>query len=357
MWSGSVWLTDPRPRARLRGSMTPDNASPQPTPGTPIEGTQANQTAAAVSPVAAQAAGGGAATAALYLATVLIWGTSWLAIKFQLTVPAEQSVAYRFTLAAIIQLGFCLATGRSLRFPLRDQAFIALQGALLFALNYILFYIATPHLTTGLVATLFSTIILFNIGFGAIFLRTPIGLRVLLGAVIGLAGMVLIFRPEIAKVEAGTGALIGIGLSVVATASASLGNMASVRNQRAGISVIAANTLGMAYGAAFMWGFVLLRGTPVTFDPSLLYIGSLLYLGLFASVGGFFFYLTLIGRIGADRGAYVTVVFPIVALGLSTVFEGYHWTVEAGLGVILVAAGNVLVLARLRPRAAKGSSQ
>jgi len=56
----------------------------------------------------------------LYTVTVLIWGSTWFAIRFQLgPVPPDLSVAYRFGLAAALLAGYCLLTGRSLRFPLR----------------------------------------------------------------------------------------------------------------------------------------------------------------------------------------------------------------------------------------------
>jgi len=83
------------------------------------------------------------------------------------------------------------------------------------------------------------------------------------------------------------------------------------------------------------------------FEWTVSYVGSLLYLAIFASVLGFTFYLTLLGRIGADRAAYATVLFPIVALTLSTVFEGYEWTMLSLIGVVVVLAGNLLVLSRL----------
>jgi drug/metabolite transporter (DMT)-like permease len=59
-------------------------------------------------------------------------------------------------------------------------------------------------------------------------------------------------------------------------------------------------------------------------------------------------YLTLLGRIGADRAAYATVLFPLVALAISTVVEDYAWTPIALAGVALVLTGNLLVLLAAR---------
>ena len=122
--------------------------------------------------------------------------------------------------------------------------------------------------------------------------------------------------------------------------------MASARNQKAGIPVVQGNAFGMAYGALFTFAVALVRGVPFAFDGSPAYLLSLFYLALFATVFGFGCYLTLLGRIGADRAAYASVVFPVVALGLSTVFEDFRWTAPAFAGVALILLGNVVVLAR-----------
>ena len=282
----------------------------------------------------------------LYVATVLIWGSTWYAIKMQLgTVDPDLSVAYRFIAASTVLIGFCLATGRSLRFAPRHHIFIAAQGLFLFCLNYWLFYYATFELTTGVVAVVFSLIMLMNILNGAVLFGTRVEPRVLGAAGLGVVGLVLVFWDDMAALDLTSGPMVGLGLSIVATYFASLGNMASLRNTRAGLPVLPVNALGMAYGAVFMTVLALLRGAPLSFDFSPGYVGSLLYLAIFGSVLAFGFYLTLLGRIGADRAAYAAVVFPIVALIISTFLEAYVWTVPALIGVALILGGNILAVA------------
>lgn len=283
----------------------------------------------------------------LYVATVLIWGSTWYAIKMQLgTVDPDLSVAYRFIIAAALLIVFCLATGRSLRFAPRHHLFIAAQGLFLFCLNYWLFYYATFELTTGVVAVVFSLIMLMNILNGAVLFGTRVEPKVLAAAGLGLIGLILVFWDDLAALDFTSGPMVGLGLSIVATYSASLGNMASLRNTRAGLPVLPVNALGMAYGAAFMTILALLRGAPISFDFSPGYVGSLLYLAIFGSVLAFGFYLTLLARIGADRAAYAAVVFPTVALIISTFLEDYVWTPPALIGVALILGGNVLAVAK-----------
>ena len=290
-------------------------------------------------------------TPILYLVTVLIWGTSWYAMELQLVLPGELAIAQRYLLSAVMLVGYCLIAGRSLRFSRRDHLFMALQGFFLFCVNYILFYWAAAYLVSGLLAVCFSTITVMNIANGALFFRRRVEPKVALAALLGLIGIGLVFWPELAKVDLSRTAAIGLALSLVATYAASLGNMVTVRHQAAGIPVLEANTIGMSYGALFTVIIVVARGIPFEFVWTPSYLGALFYLAFFASIIGFGAYLTLVERIGADRAAYTGVLFPIVALGVSTFLEHYQWTASAVVGVLLVLAGNLLVLARRRPLA------
>jgi len=281
----------------------------------------------------------------LYLATVLIWGSTWFAIKFQLgIVEAEVSLVYRFALASGILILFCLVTRRNLRFSLSQHFFIALQGLFLFSTNYLIFYWATGRLTSGIVALLFSTVILMNIVNGALFLKQPVRARVVLGAMFGIAGIASIFWSEVTGVGNHEGSWQGLWMCLIATFFASIGNILSARNQKNNLPVLQTNAWGMAYGSLLMVLYALYQGTTFNYDTAFSYSLSLVYLSLFGSILAFGSYLTLIGRIGADKTAYAAVLFPVIALLLSTLFEDYSWTLAAIFGFGLVLIGNYLVL-------------
>ncbi len=285
--------------------------------------------------------------ALLYVVTVLIWGSSWLAIKYQLgSVDPMVSVAYRFLLASAISWLYCRFSGRLMRYSLRDHGFMFLQGASLFALNYWLFYLSELTLTSGLAAVIFSTIVVMNMMNGVLFLKNRLELRVVLGAGIGLFGIIVVFWSEVTDFESGSENLFAVSLAVLATLLASLGNIASARNQRKGIPVVQANTFGMTYGALLMLVLSEATGREFTFEVTLPYVSSLVFLSVFASIIAFWTYLTLLGRVGVERAAYATLFFPLVALGFSTVFEDYQWTASAGIGILLILAGNLLILKR-----------
>ena len=281
----------------------------------------------------------------LYALTVAIWGTSWLGVKYQLGVVApEASAVYRFAIAAVLMLLYCALARRRMRFAPAEHVFMALQGLFLFCTNYVLIYLGTQYLTSGLVAVLFSTIVVMNIFLGALFFGSPVRRRVVLGALVGLPGIGLVFWPELAAFDLARQGTLGLVLCLAGTLSASFGMLISGRNQKQGLPVIQANAYGMTYGTLFMMAYCLAAGTSFGFDPRPLYVGSLVFLAVFATVIAFWSYLTLLGRIGADRAGYASVLFPIVALALSTVYEDYQWTLAAAFGVALVLAGNALIL-------------
>ena len=283
----------------------------------------------------------------LYGATVIIWGTTWLAIKFQLgSVDPMVSVLYRFMAAALTLFLYCKLRGLKMRFRRKDHIFMALQGLVLFSVNYWLIYLAEVHVTSGLVAVIFSGIVFMNMINGAVLLGSPIRSNVLLGGAIGVSGIVLVFWPQLISFNLSDKSALGLVLSVVSTFMASLGNIISARHQQNNLPVIQTNAYGMAYGAAIIGAISLISGKTFSFEMSLTYVGSLFYLSLFGTVIAFGCYLKLIGKIGADRAAYATMLFPIVALGISTVCEGYQWAPNNIIGMAVVLVGNWLVLSK-----------
>jgi drug/metabolite transporter (DMT)-like permease len=280
-----------------------------------------------------------------YLFTVLIWGSTWIGIKLQLgIVDPMVSVTYRFALAAILLLLWCWIRGMKMRFTLKEHGYMLMQGLLLFGFNYLMFYEASLYLTSGLTAVIFSTVVVMNIMNGAIFLGSCVDSRVVFGGGIGLVGMGLVFGPEISGFSLESHGVLGILLGLGATLLASLGNITSARNQKNGLPIVQTNAYGMTYGAIAMGIVSLVCQKQFLFDPSFVYVGSLLFLVVFGSIIAFGCYLSLVGNIGADRAAYATLLFPLVALVISTIWEGYQWTPSSLAGVGLIVLGNFSII-------------
>lgn len=281
----------------------------------------------------------------LYIVTVMIWGSTWLAIEFQLgVVEPEVSVAYRYLAASILLFAWCLARGLKLRFDLRAHGWFVMLGLFLFCLNYILTYRAQIHIISALSAIAFSMMLWMNIINARLFFGVRAGRRVLMGSVLGIGGIVILFAPQISEFSFSDSVIYGTSLALAGAFIASLGNMVSQRAQKLELPVIQSNAWGMFYGAVLTGGIAFVEGHPFTFDPSPSYVLSLAYLSVFGSIVAFGAYLTLLGRIGAHKAGYAVVMFPVVALVLSAMFEGLEITVETIVGTALVLLGNVFVL-------------
>jgi len=282
----------------------------------------------------------------LYAATVLVWGFSWYAIELQIgIVPPEVSVAYRFGLAALIQFAWCLATGVSLKMHPRDHVNCAMLGAMIFGVNLLMVYYATAQIPSGLVSVVFSLITDINIINGRIFLGRKSPPIVWLAAALGVIGIVLVFREDVGAMEASAGAFAGAAFAFVGAYIASAGNIFAIKVQQRGLTVLQSNAWGMAYGALIIATYALIKGSPFTFQWTPQYIGGLLYLAVFGSVAGFGFYLTLVHRMGPERAGYVAVMFPAVALVVSSWLGDMTLTLGMVAGAALILFGNVLVLA------------
>ena len=292
----------------------------------------------------------------LYLATILIWGSTWLAITYQLgEVDPLVSVIYRMALASGLLFAWCRLRQIPLGLSLRDHRFMAAQGCFLFGLNYWTIYWSEVYLPSGLVAVIFSLLVFFNIINGRIFLKHPVTLQTVVGGLVGLTGICMLFYPEFAllsdsaKADSSTilnAPLLGFGLAFIAVVFASLGNIVATRNGNTGISVWAINAWSIFYGTVILTLIALVTGTEFSYGTTLEYSLSLIYLSVFGTILAFGAYLKLLINIGPSRAGYTSLIIPFVAIILSTLFEDYQWTLLAAGGFVLVALGNYMVLKR-----------
>ena len=281
----------------------------------------------------------------LFVVPALIWGSTWLAITWQLGVVApEVSVTYRFAGASLLLAAGCVATHRSLRFPLRDHAFLAGVGLLMICINYNLIYWAERMVVSGLVAVVYSTFVFMTPVAMRLAFGTPVRPRLLAAAALGVTGVFLMFLPELDAAGHGSSMVVGIALTFAATFACVLGTLMAVRNQNAGIPTVQGTTWTMIYGTLFAAIVATSSGASWTFDARPAYVLSLAYLAAFGSVIAFVAYFTLLKRVGATSSSYISVATPVIAILLSTVFEGYRWTPGAGVGLLLAVAGIVLAL-------------
>lgn len=288
----------------------------------------------------------------LYIVTVAIWGSTWIAINYQLgEVAPEVSVAYRFGLAALMIFIICFIKQLPLKFSLKEHTRFFIFGSLLFGANYFFLYMAQQHINSALTCIGFSTLMLMNIINAKIWYKTKITAQVYIGGGIGLFGIIVLFSPQLSDINLSQSTVLGLTLCLVGTGFASFGNMLSIKNQKLNLPIMQTNAWGMAYGATMMVILSLINGTEFTFEYTVSYIGSLLYLSVFGSVIAFGCYLTLLTRIGAHKASYATIMFPAIAVLISTFVENFEWHIATVIGFICILIGNLIVLSKPKSNA------
>lgn len=281
----------------------------------------------------------------LYAICTLIWGSTWLVITFQVDSASPiASVFWRFSLGGVLLFSYCLITKKKLTYSKSDHLNFMTMGLFMFSINYMLVYWSETMVSSGIAAICFTVIVPYNMIGMRIFFKKPITSKVIMGSVLGGIGIALIFMNEILGLHATQSTVFGLILGLIATLSASAGNMLSQKSYRKAVPVVVSNTWGMLYGSIFtlLVGLVLQHSFAVPMTVK--YLSSLMYLSLFGSVFAFGAYLSLAGRIGAERAAYSGVVSPVIALTLSSMYEDFKWTPYIITGVALCLLGNVLTL-------------
>jgi drug/metabolite transporter (DMT)-like permease len=281
----------------------------------------------------------------LFAICVVIWGSTWLAITFQLgSVAPEISVGVRFLLAALVLFIFCRWRGHNLTFTRRQHIDLMLFGSAMFCLSYIFVYHAELYIISGMVAVAYSASPMINMWAARFLFGTPVTSRVSIAACLGIVGIVLVFWHEFGKLSTSRNVAIGVVFTVLSVLASSAGSMVAVRTQRLGFATWPSMVWGMGYGGLFALIYAAIIGRSFHIEWSASYLSALLYLSIFGSIITFGCYLTLLKRIGAARSAYVGVMVPVVALVISYFFEQFQWGLLTTAGVALLLVGNVLML-------------
>ena len=294
----------------------------------------------------------------LYALVVVIWGTTWIAITLQQQSEISTTVAvfWRFFISAIVLFAFVVMSRKLQKLATQDHLFCMLQACCIFGFNFVCFYYAVQYISSGLEAVIFSMAVIFNTINAKVFFAQQISSRFYPAALFGLFGIIALFWHDVMGTALNSNTLIGIGLCILGTYGFSLGNMISTRHQKHELDIFTTNAYAMLYGSLLMALISWFKHD--NFFPSMSgsSVSALLYLAIFGSVIGFTAYFYLVGRIGAGKAAYSTLLFPLVALVISTIWEGYHWQMNAVIGVILILCGNAIFFIKLpRFRAIKTS--
>lgn len=280
-----------------------------------------------------------------FIFLALVWGSTWLVIKDQISaVPSAWSVVWRFILAATAVAAFALVRGERLRLTAREQAVAIAMGVFQFSVNFQLIYQSEHYLTSGLVAVVFALMIVPNAVLARLVLGAALTRRFVAGSAIALGGIALLMLHEYRIAPPNSGVTTGVLLVTGAILSVSVGNLLQATRTARGVPVVSLMAWGMIWGIVASAAYAIIAvGAPVL-DPRPAYLAGIAYLGLVGSALTFPLYSQLIREWGPGPAAYNGVAVPVVAMILSTLFEGYQWSLLAGTGAVLAMAGLLVAL-------------
>ena len=281
----------------------------------------------------------------LFGITLFCWSPTWYVIKFQLGyVDPLVSVFYRFFAASLIIFIYLIIKKKNLKFSFKHHIWFLLFGVCLYSFNYILFYLSNTFLISAFPAIVFSTVVIMNILGETFYFKKKPSLKTLIGAIIGMIGIFIIFNDEIFNFSLNNGTHVGLFLALLGTFCASTGNMIHQRNLDKNFPLVETIAYAMLYGSLVTLLITQIKGTELLFELSFSYIASLAYLSVPGSIFAFIFYLKLLGNIGPGRAGYVGVVMPVLALSISTFFEGLEWQTDLIIGLPILIFGAILVI-------------
>ena len=281
----------------------------------------------------------------LFLITLFCWSPTWYLIKFQLGyVDPLVSVFYRFLIAAIIIFIYLIIKNKNLKFTINHHFWFLFFGTCLYSINYVFFYLSNTYLISAFPAIVFSTVVIMNILGEKFYFKKKPSLKTLIGATIGMIGIIIIFNDEIFNFSLSEGTHVGLFLALIGTFCASTGNMVHQRNLNNNFPPIQTIAYAMLYGSLVTLFVTQIRGAELLFENSVSYISSLLYLSIFGSIFAFVSYLKLLEKVGPGRAGYVGVVMPVLALIISTIFEKLEWQIDLIIGLPILIIGAILVI-------------
>lgn len=293
-----------------------------------------------------------------FVIVTLIWGTTWIVIKFQLeSVNPSWSVTYRFLTGGLALLGWCLIRGLPMAIPRASIPFLALFALFQFVMNFNFVYRSELYIPSGIPAVAFALLMVPNAILAWLFLGRRISGRFALGSALGIIGVGMLFAQQLSLPGDKAETALGLSLVVAGVLSASIANVMQASPRALAFPPIAGLGWAMLMGATMNAVFAFAVAGPPQFDTDPSYWLGFLYLGVFASAVAFALYFDLIRQMGPAEAAWTSVLVPIIAMAITTVMEGYRWTPLAALGVVVALAGLVVALRQPAAKRSAGAAQ
>lgn len=260
----------------------------------------------------------------------------------------DLAVALRFAIASALIFLWMILWKRRIRFSWREHLWFALLGGVNFGLNFRLTYRAGALIPSGVVAFTFTLVPYFSMVALRVIYGQAFRARLLVAALLGVVGLGLIYGPDLWSQDWGSRSLDGALFALAAAVAASVGGIIALEVRKKKLPIMEGNAWAMFYGSLMVVASIVIESQPLNYEWTVASSFSLLHLAIFGSVVAYSLYFRLIEQIGIDRASYVNVITPIIAILVSTFFEGFTWTGIKILGVLSCLWGSYLVLKKPR---------
>ena len=279
-----------------------------------------------------------------------IWGSTWWVITTQIAdLPPAWSATYRFILATPAMALLALVRGDKLALPAKAHRLAMLVGLTQFCGNYMFVSAAEQHLTSGIVALLIGLLMVPNTLLAWLLLGQRITRGFALGSAIAIAGIALLLVNEARVAPVGGNVWLGVLLATGGLFAAAIANVVQANETGRSVPMTSLLAWSMAYGVVIDCALAWAMSGPPTIPADARFWAGTAYLASAGSVVTFPLYFGLVRTIGAGKAAYNGVVVVVLAMVISTLLEGYHWTSLAVAGAVLALAGLVVALRARSP--------
>jgi len=242
---------------------------------------------------------------------ILIWGSTWSAIKISVGETPFLMAALRFLAAGILLVLWQTTRKRSVIPAPGDRKLILALGSGNFFLGYGLTYYGMQFVDSNVTSILWATLPVMIAGFAHTMLDDE---KFSAGSIFSLIGSIigtlLIFNPG--GTEFDQRAALGMGSILLSVLAAAYPNVLFKREGKH-LDPVSSNAAAMIIGAVFL----LVTGTwfeswkQVTLNP--ITVGATMYLAVFGSAIGFSIYFWLVNRVTIVKMSYTTFLIPILA--------------------------------------------
>ena len=285
----------------------------------------------------------------LFLGALFFWSATWSIIgltQVNIDLDPTISVFIRFIIAGLIILIFVALTKRNLIFSIKDHLYFFVLGIFLYSGNYIFFYNSNIYLPSNIPATVFCLLTIFNILGERFIFNKPITILTLFGATLGITGIAIIFFKDFLSFNLNSGTTLGLLFALLATLSASIGNLIAIYNKRNfNIPLLQNVAFAMIYGALVALIVSFIKGAEFYIPlKNLNYLLGQAYLIIFGSIISFLCYIRFIEKESATKGGYIGVIMPILALIIAMIFEDVKPDIYFLIGLPLALFGLILIL-------------